>query len=147
MRETRVTIFSGAPVTVNSDTTTTGDTIDLKDNYAGNYFEGAPNGYGVGVELLFSSITGTRIDVDAYWEDSDDGTTWYAKDKIFADADIVALSSDGTGKLALPTRLVGARRYARIVVVTTNTNSASFTLNAWVSDATNPYGKATQPRI
>lgn len=151
MRDTRVTIFSGAPLTINTNVTTNGDTLDLKSgigNYVGDYFEGSPNGYGIRVELLFSSITGTRIDIAIKWQDSDDGSTWYDAGTVLADSNLMTLTTASPNdKYAVPTAFYTARRYARLVVTTTDVSSGSFVLNAWLSDGVTPYVKATMPRI
>lgn len=151
MRDARIAIFDSAPLTINTNTTTNGNTIDLKDGHTGNYFEGAPRGYGVGVELLFYSITGTRIDIAVKWQVSDDGTTWVDDQVVLDDANLMTLTTNSPStakKYAVPTRLVTSRRYARLVVTTTDVSgSGQFLLNAWVSDGTTEFGKATQPRI
>lgn len=151
MRDARITLFSGAPLIINTNVTTNGDTIDLKDGYTGNYFEGAPRGHGLGVELLFYNVTGTRIDIAAKWQVSDDGSTWVDDQAIVDDANLMTLTTNSPSsakKYAVPTRLVTSRRYARIVVTTTDVAGAGqFYLNAWVSDGTTEFGKATQPRI
>ena len=148
MRDTRIAIFSATPLVVNTNTTVNGETLDLKSGYTGNYFEGAPKRYGVGVELLFSSISGTRIDIAVKWQVSTDGSTWLDDQVVIPDTNLMTASTGSPGaKYALPTRLVTSRRYARLVVVTTDVAGAgTFTLNAWVSDGTTEYGAATQPR-
>jgi hypothetical protein len=141
MRDSRVTIFnSGAALTVSADGTTTGDTIDLLQGYeVGSYFEGAPSEYGIGVEIMLSTVTGTAFNVEIYWETSDDNST-FVRDALVLEssADPVALiaASNGGTKMIVPTRLTSKRRYARLKVVTTNMSSESFVLQGWLSDGT-----------
>ena len=134
MRESRVTLISGLPLTVSADGTTTGETIDTKDGYVGDYFEGAPAGYGLGGEILLTSITGTAFTVEIYWETSSDGSTWVRDELIYPATDVVAAVSGGT-KLAIPFRLRTVRRYARMKIVSAGISGESFVIaGVWLSD-------------
>lgn len=144
MRDTRISLFAGLPLTISTNTTTNGTTIDLKNGYVGDYFEGAQVGYGFGVEILLYTITGTSFNVAIKWQVSDDDSTW-VDDQMIYDAEVVAAVSGGT-KLAIASRLRTPRRYCRLVVTTTNISSESFIMNAWVSDGTTDHGYATQVR-
>ena len=141
MRDSRVTIFNGgAALTVSTNTTVTGDTIDLLNGFVvGSYFEGAPSGYGIGVEIMLSSITGTAYNVEIYWETSSDNSTWTRDALVLpSTSDPVALlaASNGGTKMVIPTRLTSKRRYARLKVISTNISGESFVLQAWLSDGT-----------
>jgi len=143
MRDPRVALFSGLPITVSTATTTNGSTLDLLNlnlGIDGDYWEGSPNGYGLGVELLFYTITGTQADVNIKWQVSDDGSTWVDDQQVIP---TTALDEVVTGsKVAISTRLRTARRYARLVVTSVNMTSSSFIFNAWLSDGTNDYAFA-----
>lgn len=134
MRDSRVTIFNSTPLTVSTATTTNGATLDLKSGYVGDYFEGSPEGYGVGIKVLFTSITGTNNNVVLKWQVSDNGSTWVDGDTVLA-GELSALVAGGT-KIEVPTRFEHVRRYARLVLVTTTMTTSSFVLNAWLSDGT-----------
>lgn len=138
MRDPRITVFTSAPVTVSSATTTNGATIDLKDNYTGNYFEGAPEGYGVGVEVMFYDVTGTNNNIVLKWQVSADNGTWIDDQRVAA-GELSALIGSGT-KFIVPTRLETAFRYIRLCVVSTGMGTSSFKVNAWVSDGTTNLG-------
>lgn len=134
MRESRVTFISGLPLTISTNTTTTGETIDLKSGYTGDYFEGAMAGYGLGGEILVTSITGTAFELEVYWETSSNGSTWVRDGLIYPATDVVAASSGGT-KLVIPFRLKTTRRYARMKIVSTNISGESCVITGvWLSD-------------
>ena len=135
MRDSRVTIFTGAPVTISTATTTNGATIDLLSNVYGDFKEGVGVGYGIGVELSFTSITGTNNNVNVYWEVSDDDATWETDTQIL-EGELSALKTASGTKIMVPTRFRTNRRYCRITVVTTTMTASSFILNAWLSDGT-----------
>lgn len=139
MRDSRITLITGLPLTISTNTTITGDTQDLMSGYVtGGYFEGAPSGYGIGIEVMLSSITGTAFSIEIYWETSDDDSTWVRDALIYEATDVVAAlaASNGGTKIIVPSRLTSKRRYARIKVVSTNISGESCVLNAWVSDGT-----------
>lgn len=139
MRDSRVSFFSGTPnKAISTADTFNGTTIDLKSGYTGDYFQGAPVGYGVGVEIMFSSITGTNNNIVLKWQVSDDDSTWVDDQRII-DGELSALDGAGT-KVIVPTRLRTNRRYCRLVLVTTTMTTSSFVLNAWVSDGTTVHG-------
>ena len=142
MRDSRVTIFTGAPVTISTATTTNGATIDLLTNVYGDFKEGVGVGYGIGVELSFTSITGVNNNVNVFWQVSDDDATWETDAQIL-EGELSTLLGTGT-KIMVPTRFRTNRRYCRIVVVTTTMTASSFILNAWLSDGTpeHVYGQA-----
>lgn len=134
MRESRVTFIAGLPLTVSADGTTTGESIDLKSGYVGDYFEGSPAGYGLGGEILLTSITGTAFTVEAYWETSSDNSTWVRDELIYPATDVVAASAGGT-KLVIPFRLRTPRRYARMKIVSASMSGESFVITGvWLSD-------------
>lgn len=140
MRDSRVSFFSGTPnLTINSATTTNGSTIDLKSGYVGDYFEGAPVKYGIGVELMFSSITSTNNNVVLRWEVSDDDSTWLVDQEIL-NGELSALKTSAGTKVVVPTRLRTPRRYCRLVIVTSGMAGSSFVVNAWLSDGTTDQG-------
>ena len=130
MRESRVTFIAGLPLTISADGTTTGESIALKSGYTGDYFEGAPAGYGLGGEIILTSITGTAFTVEAYWETSSDNSTWVRDELIYPATDVVAAVSGGT-KLVLPFRLRTSRRYARMKIVAASISGESFIIY-WV---------------
>lgn len=139
MRDSRIQLFTGLPLTISTSTTTTGDSQDLLSGYVvGSNFEGAPKGYGIGVEIMLSSITGTAFEVEIYWETSDDDSTWVRDALVLEALEVVAAlaASNGGTKMIIPSRLTSKRRYARLKVVTTNVSGESCILNAWVSDGT-----------
>jgi len=142
MRDSRVTIFTGAPVTISTATTTNGATIDLLTNVYGDFKEGVGVGYGIGVELSFTSITGVNNNVNVFWQVSDDDATWETDAQIL-EGELSTLLGTGT-KIMVPTRFRTNRRYCRIVVVTTTMTASSFILNAWLSDGTpeHTYGQS-----
>lgn len=141
--DTRVTIFDTVPYTINSNATLTGTTIDLKSGYTGDYFEGAPVGYGLGVRLLFTSITGTSFNLAIKWQVSDDNSTWVDDQQVYS-GEVVAAKGDNNA-LEIQTRLRTPRRYARLVIVSTNISSESCILKvAALSDGTTAHGFATQ---
>lgn len=149
MRDIRVAIFTGTPLTINTNVTTNGATLTLTDGYTiGSYYEGQPAGYGLGVELLFYTITGTRIDIAIKWQVSDDASTWVDDQTVLDSANLMTLTTGGT-KYAISTRLRTTRKYARLVVTTANVSgSGQFIMNAWLSDATEQFGgKAQHARI
>lgn len=146
MRDSRLELFTSQPVTISSNTTTNGKTIDLLDNYVGDYSEGAEVAYGIGVEILVYDITGTRIDLQLKWQVSDDGSSWVDDQEIYPDTNIMTASANGT-KLAISTRLRTPRRYARVVAVTTDNNAGSFKMRGWASDGTTKHGYSTQVRV
>ena len=134
MRDSRITLIAGLPLTISADTTTTGETQDLKSGYVGDYFEGAPAGYGLGGEILLTSITGTAFTVEIYWETSSDNSTWVRDELVYPATNVVAAVSGGT-KLAIPFRLRTTRRYARLKIVSASMSSESFVITgAWISD-------------
>lgn len=146
MRDSRITVFgssAGDPVTISTATTTNGATIDLKSGYVGDYFIGAPAGYGLGVDIIFKTITGTANNVDCFWQVSLDGTTWETDQKIL-EGELSAIKTAAGTKIEVPTRLRTKFRYARISIVTTTMTSSSFVVQAWVSDGTvnQAYGQA-----
>lgn len=144
MRDPRVALFSGLPITISTATTTNGSTLDLKNlglKVDGDLFAGSPVGYGLGVEMLFYDITGTDVNVSVKWQVSDDGSTWVDDQQVIPTSDLDTLDNGGT-KIVVSTRLVTKRRYARLVVITTGMVSSSVKLNAWLSDGTNPYAFA-----
>ena len=145
MRDTRISLFAGLPVTINSNATLNGTTIDLKSGYVGDYFEGAEVGYGFGVQMLFYTITGTSFNIAVKWQVSDDDSTWVDDQTVYS-GEVVAASAAGT-KLELSTRIRTPRRYVRLVVTSTNISSESCIMNAWVSDGTTDHGYATQVRV
>ncbi len=61
--DTRITLVDSLPLTISTNVTTTGKTVDFKDGYTGDHFEGAMPGYGFGVKILFKTITGTAFDM------------------------------------------------------------------------------------
>jgi len=139
MRDARIALFSATPITVSTSSTTTGLTQDLLSGYVpGTTFEGAPSGYGIGVEVMLSTITGTSFEVEIYWETSDDDSTWVRDALVLKVTELIATlaASNGGTKMIIPSRLTSKRRYARLKVVSTNMSSESFILNAWVSDGT-----------
>lgn len=134
MRDSRITLFATVPQTINSNTTITGESLDLLNGYTGDYKEGSPAGYGLGGEILFTSITGTAFELEIYWETSSDNSTWVRDSLIIPATDVVAASSGGT-KFVVPFRLRTTRRYARIKIVSTNISGESCVLSgAWISD-------------
>jgi len=134
MRDARVTFIAGLPLTISADGTTTGESIDLKSGYVGDYFEGAPAGYGLGGEILLTSITGTSFTVEIYWETSSDDSTWVRDELIYPATDVVAAVSGGT-KLVIPFRLRTERRYARMKIVAASISGESFIIKGvWLSD-------------
>lgn len=134
MRESRVTLIGSLPLTINSNTTVTGETLDLKSGYTGDYFEGSPAGYGLGGEILITSITGTAFELEVYWETSTNGSTWVRDELVYPATDVVAAVSGGT-KLVIPFRLRTTRRYARLKIVSTNISGESCIITgAWLSD-------------
>lgn len=149
MRDSRVAVFTGTPGTdidVSTATTTNGATLDLLNlniGIDGDYWQGSPNGYGLGVELLFYSITGAQADVAIKWQVGDDGTNWVDDQQVIPATalDEVVADSPG-GKIAISTRLRTNRRYARLVVTSTNMSGSSFSFNAWLSDGTNDFAHA-----
>ena len=152
MYDTRIDILATNPVAVSTDTTTTGETLDLLDGYTGDYKEGAPVGYGIGVKLLFvpTTATGTDITAAVKWQVSDDGSTW-VDDQVILDAtNIIDVTVDadivGT-KYEVESRLRTPRRYARVVITTTSTSSGAFNVYAWAADGTTMHGFSTQPHI
>jgi len=144
MRDPRITLITGTPLTISTATTTNGPTIDFKSGYVGNYFEGSPEGYGFGVEVMFTSITGTNNNVVLKWQVSDNGSTW-VDDQTILSGELSALVAGGT-KVIVPSRLETARRYARLVIVTTTMTTSSFVVNAWPSDGTTDLGYG-QPNL
>lgn len=152
MRDTRITLFNSQPVTMSTDTTENGTTLDLLENRVGDYKEGAPAGYGIGVEILVvpTSATGTDITLALKWQVSDDGSTW-VDDQVIMDAtNVIDTTVDATvvgTKMSIPSRLRTDRRYARVVATTTATSSGSFTIRGWASDGSTKHGHATQIRI
>lgn len=152
MRDTRITLFDSQPVTVSSNTTVNGTTLDLLENRVGDYKEGAEAGYGIGVEILVvpTSATGTDITLALKWQVSTDGSSWTDDQEIYPATNVIDETVDATPvgtKLAIPTRLRTPNRYARVVATTTSTSSGSFTIQGWASDGTTKHGKATQVRI
>lgn len=145
MRDIRVSIFDNTPLVVSTNTTVNGSTLTLLDGYTiGSYFEGSPAGYGLGVEVLLTSITGTRIDVAFKWQVSDDASTWVDDVTILDDTNLMTLTTGGT-KLEFGTRLKTTRKYARIVLTTTDVSgSGTFTLRAWLGDGTEQFGGKLQ---
>lgn len=139
MRDARVALFAGTPLTISTATTTNGSTINLKSGYVGDYFEGAPTGYGLGVEVMFSTITSTNNNVVLRWEVSDDGSTWVA-DQIILDGELSVLKTSRGTKVIVPSRLYTARQYARLAIVTTGMSGSSFIVDAWISDGTTDLG-------
>lgn len=133
MRDARVTIFAGTPLTISTATTTNGETIDFKSGFTGNEFEGAL-GYGLGVEVMFTSITSTDNNVVLKWQVSDDASTWIDDQEVY-NGELSVTKGSGT-KVIVPTRFNGLRRYARLVCTTTGMSGSSFILQAWLSDGT-----------
>jgi hypothetical protein len=147
MRDSRITLFAGLPVTINSAITTTGSTLDFKagvGQYVGDYFEGSPGS--LPVELMFSSITSTNNNAVVTWEVSDNGSNWVVDQEIYSGELSVTMGTLGT-KVILPTRLNTPRRYGRLKVVTSGMSGSSFILNAWVSDGVTDFARATQIRV
>jgi hypothetical protein len=151
MRESRVAIFSGQPAAVtavNSATTVTGNTLDLKSGFTGTYFEGAMEEYGLGVDILITSVVSTNNNIDIFWEVSPDNfATTYRDIQILkgeVSALIAAINANGT-KLEFGTRLKTPYRYARIKLTTTGMAGSSFNFNTWVNDGTPEYGAAVGP--
>lgn len=142
MRETRITLFSGLPLTISTATTTNGLTLDLKSGYVGDFFEHIPaESHGLSVELMFTTITSTNNNVVVKWQVSDDDSTWVDDVTVYSGELSV---SKGTGtKVVIGTTFRQIRRYARLVVVTTGMSGSSFIMQAWVSDGvpTATYGK------
>lgn len=139
MRDSRVSFFAGTPnLTISTATTTNGSTIDLKSGYTGTYFEGAPEEYGLGVEVMFTSITGTNNNVVLRWEVSNDGSTWIVDQEIL-NGELSALTGSA-GRISVSSRLKSPRRYCRLVIVTTTMTTSSFIVNAWLSDGTTDHG-------
>lgn len=134
MRDSRITIFTGAPLAITTATTTNGATIDLQSGYVGDYIEGAPAGHGLGIEIIFSSITGSQADVDCYWQVSLDGSTWETDQKIIEGA-LDQLDGSISNAIRVKSRLRTTFRYARVVIVSSNMGGSSFNVNAWVTDA------------
>lgn len=145
MRDPRVALFAGLPITVSTATTTNGATLDLKNlgiEIDGDLFHGSPKEYGLGVEILITSITGTDANATIKWQVSDDGSTWVDDQQVIPVTDLDAFVAGGT-KIEISTRLMTKRRYARLVVTSSGMVSSSFVFNAWLSDGTNPYAFAT----
>lgn len=142
MRDSRVTIFTGAPLTISTATTTNGATIDLQSGYTGDYIEGAPAGHGIGIAILFTSITGSQADVDCYWQVSLDGSTWETDQKIIEGA--LDELDGANNRIEVTSRLRTKFRYARVVIVSSNMSGSSFIVQAWLNDASidQAYGQA-----
>lgn len=148
MRDPRFEIFTSSPITVSTATTTNGATLNLLTlgiDVDGDYWEGAPPGYGLGVEVMFYTITSTNNNVTLKWQVSDDGSTWVDDQQVYA-GELSATQGDGT-KVIVSTRLRTQRQYARLAIVTTGMSGSSFLVNAWVSDATKVNGFDNDPRI
>lgn len=137
MRDSRVSFFAGTPnLAVSTATTINGTTIDTKSGYVGDYFEGVPEGYGIGIEVMFTSIVSTNNNVVLKWQMSSDNSTWTDGFRIY-DAELSASKGTNGTKVIVPTRLDGLQhRYVRLVIVTTGMAGSSFVVNAWLSDGT-----------
>lgn len=139
MYDMRIAVLNGGagiPITVSADGTLTGDTIDLKNGYTGSYFEGAPAGYGIGVKVFLTSITGTAFTVEIYWETSSDNSTWVRDALVYPATDVVAAVGTTGTKVAVTGRLRTTRRYARLKVVSASMSGESFVVKAYASDGT-----------
>ena len=147
MRETRVTVWDNAEGAITADGTVNGPTIDLLENYTGSYKEGTGQ-YGLGVEIVCTSISGNEFSLTFKWQVSDDASTWVDHEQIYTTTGPVAAAAAPKTKIVLPTRLKTPRRYARIVRVIANivAADATITTKAWVSDGTTKFGYATQVR-
>ncbi len=139
MRDSRITVITGGPVTITTDTTTNGATINFEDDRAGNFLTGTfGSGYGLGVELLLDAIGGTAFTVAVKTQVSDDDSTWVDDVFVLDALEIVAASANGAAgdNIKIPMRINTSRKHARVVVTTTSGNSGTFTLDGWVSDGT-----------
>ena len=149
MRDPRFEIFTSSPITVSTATTTNGATLNLLTlgiDVDGDYWEGAPAGYGLGVEVMFYDVTSTNNNVTLKWQVSDDGSTWVDDQQVFA-GELSTLIGDSGTKYITSTRLRTKRQYARLAIVTTGMSGSSFKVNAWVSDGTSQHGFDNNPRI
>lgn len=139
MRDSRIVLFPGTPnLAVSTAATFNGNTIDLKSGYTGTYFDGnvGKSDYGIGVEFIFTTVTGNAVNATIKWQVSDDGSTWVDDVVVIDVTDIdAAIGTTGT-KYIVPSRFETIRRYIRAVLTTSGMGSSSFVFNAFVSDGT-----------
>ena len=150
MRDSRITLITAQPVTVSSDATAFGATLDLKDGYVGDHWYGT-GPYGLPVEFMVSTVvtgTGDGFTLVVGWQDSEDGSNWDYNAEcgtITFDTDGNILKKDGTTKLNLTRgkvsmRLRTARRYARLYWTSAGiTGGETVNVQAWVSDGTKAF--------
>lgn len=146
MRDARVALFTGTPLTISTATTTYGPTLDLKSGYVGDFFEGSPTGYGLRIEVMFTTITSTNNNVKLKWQVSDDNFSTVDDDQMILEGELSALvtagGTAGTGtKIIVPSTLRTTARYARLAIVTTGMSGSSFIVNAWLSDGVTDQGR------
>lgn len=158
MRDSRLDLFTSQPVTLNSATTENGETIDLLDNYVGDYFQGTEFMYGIGVEVIIydsqgaagTDALGVTVKIQVADDDGAGSPDTWVDDAIVYDTDDFEqeLADSGGTKLALPFRIHTQRQYARIVVVTTiESGSASdVKIRGWASDGSPRHSYAYQRR-
>lgn len=120
MKDARITVWTN-PTTIDTDTTTTGPTLDLLDGVSANDHDDGTNECGLTVQVICSTWTAGTSTIS--FQTSADDSTW------FDDTTIGQFTAEA-GKIAGTVRT--RRQYVRMKVV--STSSCDQVLKMWVDD-------------
>lgn len=136
MKDSRIVVFTNPTTTVTGTTTTTGPAVDLWQS--GALVGGNSNGtdmYGIGVEILQTTASGTAQAIVWEFETSADNSTWRK-------GGFIALLTSATASTTYKARgtLRTQHRYFRLVGNCTGTGTS--TVNAYAEDAGDGFSNA-----